>query len=136
MINRIKTSGVVRESADISSTRIRMDSLCVCLFVWLNRTVSLPVARYLVYYCVTSFFISYQATTRLTAKRIVFAVPLPASLRILSIVLSSHREYSPILEQHDVHDVPFFHSVEPRLESTDESHAIQMRPRIHLRESS
>jgi len=48
MINRIKkTSGVVRESADILSTRIRIDSLCmcacVCLLVWLNRTpISLP----------------------------------------------------------------------------------------------
>jgi len=33
MIKRIKTSGVVRESADILSTRIRMDSLCLFLCV-------------------------------------------------------------------------------------------------------
>lgn len=113
MINRIKTSGVVRESADILSTRIRMDSLCVCLFVWLNRTVSLPVARYLVYYCVTSFFIvsSNDATHREEdrLRRPSSGLP-PNSLnrtliapRVLADIKTARRSRCP-----------FFHSVSSR----------------------
>jgi len=75
-----------------------MDSLCMCmcLLVWRNRTVSLP--RGLLFSVLLCNFVSSscQATTRVTANRIV--VSLPVSLRILSIVLSSHREYSPILK--------------------------------------
>jgi len=44
MIKRIKTSGVVRESADILSTRIRMDSLCLSLCACVRACVRVSLS--------------------------------------------------------------------------------------------
>lgn len=90
----------VRESADILSTRIRMDLLCVyvyvCLLVcvWLNRTVSLLVSRYLICYCLTSFFIvsSNDATHRERS-------PYLSSTNSLIYTLIAPRAYSPMLTE-------------------------------------
>lgn len=136
---QIKTSGVVRESADILSTRIRMDSLCiclyVCLFVWRNRTVSFPRGSlFSVLFCI---FVLHRVKQRRDSPRRGSPSPFRFSLRILSIILSSHREYSPILEQNDVHGIPCcYMDTGNHVSSRQTNRTFQMRSRILLRESS
>lgn len=83
---QIKTSGVVRESADILFRLEFVWIRCVCVFVcvYLYGAIVLfhsPVVCYLVYYYVTSFFIvsSNDASHREEDRRLASGLP-PNSL--------------------------------------------------------
>lgn len=116
MINRIKkTSGVVRESADILSTRIRIDSLCECVSVYLyGSIVSFRSSWDSLFSILLCNFVLRRVKQQRDSPRRGSPSLFPVSLRILSIVLSSHREYSPMLEQNDVRDIPRYITWIPR----------------------
>lgn len=80
--------------------------MCACVCVCLHGSiVPFRGSSFSVLLC--NFVPHHRVKQRRDSPRRGLAVPLPVSLRILSIVLSSHREYSPILEQNDVSRCPF-----------------------------
>lgn len=102
---QIKTSGVVRESADILSTRIRMDSLCV--FTCMAQIVPFRFPRGSLFSILLSNFVLHRVKQQRDSPRRGSPSPFRSPCEFSQLyILSSHREYSPILEQNDVHDIP------------------------------